>query len=155
LEPDRKRVRQIRRNHPSVKVMLAVVEFLPFRQLLFDKIYLKRSFHHFTDQEAGLKEARRVLKAEGILVIQEVSPERQWKLIQLPERWLRRAHVNFLSLNDSEVKLEREVIIIISRDVFETRSCRILSCGKQKTDQTLPSRFQEFNSSSPSADCFW
>ena len=88
--------------------MLAVVEFLPFRQLIFDKIYLKRSFHHFTDQEAGLKEARRVLKAEGILVIQEVSPERQWKLIQLPERWLRRAHVNFLSLNDSEVKLERE-----------------------------------------------
>ena len=108
LEPDRKRVRHIRRNHPSVKVMLAVAEFLPFRPLIFDKIYLKRSFHHFTDQEGGLKEARRVMKTEGILVIQEVSPERQGKLIQLAERWLRRAHVNFLSLDDLEVKLERE-----------------------------------------------
>ena len=37
-----------------------------------------------------------------------MSPERQGKLIQLAERWLRRVHVNFLSLDDLEVKLERE-----------------------------------------------
>jgi len=108
LEPDRKRVAQIRRNYPSVKVMMAVVELLPFRPLIFDKIYLKRSFHHFTDQEAGLQETHRVMKRDGILVIQEVSPERQGKLIQLAERWLRRADVNFVSLADLDVKLERE-----------------------------------------------
>jgi ubiquinone/menaquinone biosynthesis C-methylase UbiE len=83
------------------------VEFLPCRPRIFNKIYLKKSFHHF-NQQAGLKEAHRVMKLEGIRVIQYVSPERHWKLIQLAERWLRKADVNFLSLADLDVKLERE-----------------------------------------------
>jgi ubiquinone/menaquinone biosynthesis C-methylase UbiE len=114
--------------------MMAVVEFLPFRPLIFDKIYLKRSFHHFTDQEAGLKETYRVMKGEGILVIQEMSPERQGKLIQLAERWLRRADVNFVSLADLDVKLEREG--------FHARYSKPAVAGfflvaDKKTDETL------------------
>jgi ubiquinone/menaquinone biosynthesis C-methylase UbiE len=138
LEPDRKRVRHIRRKHPSVKVILAVAEFLPFRPLIFDKIYLKRSFHHFTDQEAGLKEAGRVMKPEGILIIQEVSPERQGKLIKLAERWLRRAHVNFLSLDDLEVNLEREDFHV---KYSKPAPVGFFLVANKKTNQTSASRF--------------
>jgi hypothetical protein len=78
------------------------------------------------------------MKPEGILVIQEVSPERQGKLIKLAERWLRRAHINFLSLDDLEVNLERES--------FQVKYSKPAPAGfflvaNKKTNQTLASRF--------------
>jgi ubiquinone/menaquinone biosynthesis C-methylase UbiE len=64
------------------------------------------------DQEKALKEVGRVLKARGSILVQELTPERQGKLIKLAERWLRRAHVNFLNSADLDTKLENEGFLV-------------------------------------------
>jgi ubiquinone/menaquinone biosynthesis C-methylase UbiE len=107
LEPDQKRIRQMRRNHSHLTVVSAVEEALPFRASIFDKIYLRRSFHHLSDQEESLKELERVMNASGSLLIQELSPERKGKLISSVERLLRGVHVQFLTPADLRTKLER------------------------------------------------
>lgn len=47
---------------------------LPYRAGAFDKIVCANSFHHYFDHRAALREIRRVLKPQGLLVI--VDPRR-------------------------------------------------------------------------------
>jgi ubiquinone/menaquinone biosynthesis C-methylase UbiE len=112
LEPDRKRIRQTRGAYSKLRVVLAVAEALPFREFIIDKVYMRRSFHHLTDQARGLQEIGRVLKTAGSILFQEVSPERQGKLIKFVEQWLRRDHVNFLTAADIGAMLGREGFLI-------------------------------------------
>jgi len=54
---------------PGVRLVLAAVEALPLPDQTFDLIVTNRSFHHWSDQLAGLREVVRVLKPEGVFVL--------------------------------------------------------------------------------------
>ena len=112
LEPDKERAGQMRRSHPSLAVISGIGEVLPIRTSIFDKVYLRRSFHHLTDQEKTLKEIDRATKPSGSLLIQELSPDRRGNVISSAERLLRGVHVDFLSSADLKTKLERQGFLV-------------------------------------------
>lgn len=61
-----------RRGLPGV---LASADALPFREGAFRGVLATDAFHHFgAAQEAVLREARRVLAGDGVLVLEEFSP---------------------------------------------------------------------------------
>ena len=47
-----------------------------FPDAYFDKIIMVDAFHHLHDQRRALQEARRVLKKQGMLIIEEFNPQR-------------------------------------------------------------------------------
>lgn len=63
------------RDLPNIAVMEAAAEQLPFADASFDLVVCRFSAHHWQNLEAGLREARRVLKHVGrALFIDVVAP---------------------------------------------------------------------------------
>ncbi len=59
----------------NIQTRQAAAEALPFDDAAFDAVLCRFSAHHWQDLEAGLREARRVLRPRGIAVfIDTVSP---------------------------------------------------------------------------------
>lgn len=66
-----------RRGIANLETRQAAAEALPFADAAFDMVACRMSAHHWSDLDAGLREARRVLKRGGPAVfIDVVSPER-------------------------------------------------------------------------------
>lgn len=60
-----------------IRVQRCAAEELPFADDAFDVVLSRFSAHHWSDLDAGLREARRVLKPDGIAVlVDSVSPGR-------------------------------------------------------------------------------
>jgi SAM-dependent methyltransferase len=53
----------------------ASVERLPFADAAFDRALAVNTIYFWPDQLAGLKELRRVLRADGLLVVASITPE--------------------------------------------------------------------------------
>lgn len=53
---------------------LSQAEKLPFKDAHFDKIIIVESFHHFQNQEKVIREAKRVLKPTGKIILEEINP---------------------------------------------------------------------------------
>ena len=65
-----------RRELSNIKVRQASAENLPFEDCAFDAVLCRFTAHHWDGFEAGLREARRVLKPGGLAVFVDVtSPE--------------------------------------------------------------------------------
>jgi SAM-dependent methyltransferase len=62
-----------RRGLDNVEVQRGVAEKLPFDDASFDVVVSRYSVHHWHDAEAGLREARRVLKVGGLAVFMDVA----------------------------------------------------------------------------------
>lgn len=73
LEPDEGRelgagaIRSGIGSDSSVSVVAGVGESLPFKDSVFDVIYLRQVLHHFANLELGLSEIARVLKPGGVM----------------------------------------------------------------------------------------
>lgn len=65
------------KNHHTVKPLCGNAEQLPFRSNYFERVMMIDSFHHLADHRIALNEAWRVLKPEGLLILQEPDIE-QW-----------------------------------------------------------------------------
>ena len=74
VEPNGKRVASMKRNHPAIRSSVASAETLPNADAFFDKAYTTMALNNFTDIDAALREAARVLKQGGSFVILEVEP---------------------------------------------------------------------------------
>ena len=60
----------------NIRVQLGAAESLPFPDASFDVVLCRFTAHHWPDMEAGLRQARRVLRAGGRAVfIDSVAPE--------------------------------------------------------------------------------
>ncbi|NJR80278.1 class I SAM-dependent methyltransferase [Sphingomonas corticis] len=60
------------RHLSNVRTALASSERLPFADASFDLVVSRYSVHHWRDWEAGLREARRVVRPDGCLVFVDV-----------------------------------------------------------------------------------
>ncbi|MDA4129918.1 MAG: class I SAM-dependent methyltransferase [Thaumarchaeota archaeon] len=100
LEPNNSRVEYIKRKFPQVKAFNGVSESIPFPEAYFSKAYSTSAFHHFPDQEGALYELNRVIKSNGILVINDLLPGK----VKLESRV---AKVKFLSQKELGEKLEQ------------------------------------------------
>jgi ubiquinone/menaquinone biosynthesis C-methylase UbiE len=64
------------RKHDNLSVQRGQVEELPFEDRTFDWVVTRYSAHHWNDVRRALREARRVLKSDGTLIIIDVcAPE--------------------------------------------------------------------------------
>lgn len=72
VDPAAEMVRQAEASQPPgirVRFVQAAAEHLPFPDASFDLVVSSMSFHHWADQQAGLREIRRVLAADGLLAL--------------------------------------------------------------------------------------
>ena len=76
IEPDGSKVAKARENG-GAEIIVGDGERLPFPDSVFDVVLYTLSFHHLSDQEAGLGEALRVLRPGGKIVIYEPDAEGQ------------------------------------------------------------------------------
>lgn len=53
-------------------------KFFPFRENYFDVVFLNSVYEHVIDKPSFLKEARRVVKKDGLIIF--ILPTRKWKL---------------------------------------------------------------------------
>lgn len=64
------------RDLPNIRTERAAAESLPFADASFDIVITRFSAHHWSEVSAGLRDAHRVLKTNGVMiVIDVVSPE--------------------------------------------------------------------------------
>jgi len=64
---------KMRFRNKNIHYYQGFAENLPFNAELFDKIYCVFSFRDFFDKRASLKEAYRVLKKNGLLIIMDIA----------------------------------------------------------------------------------
>ena len=72
----------------SLRFLEARAEELPFPESSFDLVVSTMSFHHWADQQRGLREVRRVLAPSGVLVLTDVmvGPWLSWTLASSSDR---------------------------------------------------------------------
>lgn len=71
--------------------VVAVAESMPFRDSSFDLVYFKHSLHHVVDKSAALKEAVRITKAGGRLIVMEPNASHpQRALVSNPSGFFRK-----------------------------------------------------------------
>lgn len=64
------------RNLTNIRTARAAAEKLPFADASFDVVISRFSAHHWSDVPAGLKEMKRVLRPDGVIVVIDiVAPE--------------------------------------------------------------------------------
>lgn len=74
LEPNRRKIRLGRSLHPGFHFVEGQAEALPFVDESFDVVVGVVSFHHVSDPAAALREAHRVLRRSGRIVLHELYP---------------------------------------------------------------------------------
>jgi len=76
LEPNEKHLHYVSVKYPQVKAFSATEQSIPFSNNYFDKVCVVKSFHNFPDQDDTLEELRRILKPQGVLLINEIDVSR-------------------------------------------------------------------------------
>jgi ubiquinone/menaquinone biosynthesis C-methylase UbiE len=54
---------------PNIEIIKGVAEHIPFKDSVFDVVYSSHVLEHVSDKAKSLKEAKRVLKDDGIIII--------------------------------------------------------------------------------------
>jgi ubiquinone/menaquinone biosynthesis C-methylase UbiE len=97
LEPNEERLNYMKKKHPSLKSFSATAAQIPFPTSYFDKLYAIAAFHHFPDQGDALEEFRRVTKKGGLILLQELDPTKDGRVLNFFEtKVLRHNDVVFL-----------------------------------------------------------
>jgi len=74
VDPAEGMIEVARRLTPRAALHVARAEHLPFAAETFDAVATSVSLHHWPDQAAGLREAARVLRPGGRVVVADLSP---------------------------------------------------------------------------------
>lgn len=91
-----------RSQYPEMQFSAGSAEHLDFPDNTFDAITVCCAFHHFTNPELFVKEARRVLKPGGNLYIADLSP---FGLL----RWLENIYFSIAKMGDVKLYSNREL----------------------------------------------
>ena|SRR5436190_12024852 len=74
LDPSAEMLRRARAAAPSARIVRARAEQLPWATARFDRMFCINALHHFTDRDAFLIEAHRVLRPGGAIMIVGLDP---------------------------------------------------------------------------------
>lgn len=74
--------------HPLVEGVLGVAQDMPFDDGAFDALVVTDAFHHFSSQDAAVREMRRVVRCGGAVLVLEIDPGGWLRLLVLGERLL-------------------------------------------------------------------
>jgi len=98
LDPNKKRVAFIEKNHPNLKGSVGDADKVPFPDGFFDKVYSTMAVHHYHDQRRSFKELARVLKPGGLLVVADLIPSSSMaRLGRFIANVILRLHLKFLT----------------------------------------------------------
>jgi ubiquinone/menaquinone biosynthesis C-methylase UbiE len=98
-------------------------EQLPFCDQVFDAVCFRGALHHMANEEAALREAHRVLRSGGTLVMSE--PNDDSLVLRLPRRLANRAMRRFG--RDHKAFRSREWLAKVTRAGFRIRATRYFS----------------------------
>ncbi|MFQ5969182.1 MAG: class I SAM-dependent methyltransferase [Nitrososphaerales archaeon] len=120
LDPDQKKLTFGKERRKNVRFIPGSADRIPFRNDYFSKVMIIASFHHFADQESALKEIRRVMHPNGLLVLLEFDPT-TWrgKQVNFFENTLQRMNCKYYTPSQLEEKVKQlgyeEISIIPSK----------------------------------------
>ena len=106
LEPNESSLNYIRKRHPQVKAFSATANSVPFSEKYFDKLYVVMAFHHFSDQDDALEEFRRIVKAGGLLLINEFYANGPGSFVRYFEKDVLKHNVTFNDPQDLEKRVQ-------------------------------------------------
>lgn len=77
VDPSEKMLEQARRKrrHDAVHYQRGIAEAIPLVNEVVDMIFMSMSFHHFREPDRAARECRRVLRADGTLVVRTGTRE--------------------------------------------------------------------------------
>ena len=108
LEPDAPATRAGRRRHPEFLFQTGIGERIPFPDRSFDRITAIRSTHHMESPERFLEEAFRVLRGDGRIVLEELTPgSGLGRLFSTLFRWRHHHGLDLRAAEDWEAALKR------------------------------------------------
>ncbi len=89
LDPAIEMLRTAGQKQSLTKLVRGKAETLPFYNSSFDRLFCINAFHHFTDQKAFIKEARRIVRPGGGVLIIGLDPhtglDRWWIYEYFPQ----------------------------------------------------------------------
>jgi len=114
------RAKAISNEYANVNFCKSKVEQLPFDDDFFDFIISSNAFHHFSDPEQAVKEARRVLKPEARLYILDTTADNfVMRFISRISRRFEAAHVKLYSTKEFQAFFAKtELKYVESKPVF-------------------------------------
>ncbi|MCG3219631.1 MAG: methyltransferase domain-containing protein [Candidatus Heimdallarchaeota archaeon] len=74
VDPSVSMIEKANKKSTKIKTTLGVAEKIPYPDNYFDKVLIYDALHHMQEPITGLKEAIRVLKPDGKLIIGEIDP---------------------------------------------------------------------------------
>lgn len=111
IEPSQPMLAEAKRKYPYLKVFHGYAENLPLPSNYFDHVIIVDSLHHWDQQKLGLKEAIRILKPHGKLLIGEVHPKQKigFMVVEM-EKWMRMHSTFFMPNELKEIVLQHSNI---------------------------------------------
>jgi ubiquinone/menaquinone biosynthesis C-methylase UbiE len=97
----------------GVKCLMSKAEQLPFENGYFDKIIIIDAIHHFDNLEKVLAEVKRVLKPDGIIIVEEINAR---KVLAIAMEAIER----FLGMN-SNTYIAQDLLSIFQKHGFEMK----------------------------------
>lgn len=87
IDNSRKALIQAKRANRNLELINSSSEMLPFKNSTFDSVILLETLEHVRDDQQTIREIRRVLEKEGVLIISVPNDKLLYKIIDL-EYWL-------------------------------------------------------------------
>jgi ubiquinone/menaquinone biosynthesis C-methylase UbiE len=96
------------KNYLNVQFCKSRVEELPFENDFFDFVISSNAFHHFSNPEKALREAKRVLKPKGKVYILDTTANNFFmRMLSRLSRKLEPAHVRLYSTREFQALFEK------------------------------------------------
>ena len=112
-----------------INFIKGTAENLPFPDSKFDIVFTTMSFHHWSDQNAGLKEVSRVMRSGGIFIFADHMHEGFFRFIGFKEDSLLGRFLKFNELNAMFESLSLD--IIEHHSIFCTKALQVIVCRKE------------------------
>lgn len=126
LEPDERKIARGTAAHTPVTFLRGVAESIPYGDGRFERVVSLMSFHHFSQPERALGEARRLLAPGGRFVLYDFdATTRRGRWVERFERRIARHSFDFASPEQLERMVTAAGFVKVHRESFGTGTCVI------------------------------